>query len=98
MDVLTWYLRCFVGILIQGGEVQKDAKLGFSSQQHGGLVVLVMSVDNWYMIYVFLLFINECATIVFSHIQDLEGTCVRANLALLLTLHALCPFGLFMGN
>ena len=53
MDVLTWYLRCFVGILIQGGEVQKDAKLGFSSQQHGGLVVLVMSVDNWYMIYVF---------------------------------------------
>ena len=31
MDVLTCYLQCFVGILIQGGEVQKDAKLRFSS-------------------------------------------------------------------
>ena len=31
IDVLTCYLQCFVGILIQGGEVQKDAKLCFSS-------------------------------------------------------------------
>ena len=31
MDVLTCDLQCFVGILIQGGEVQKDAKLCFSS-------------------------------------------------------------------
>ena len=33
MDVLTWYLQGFVGILFQGGEVQNDAKLCFSSTE-----------------------------------------------------------------
>ena len=31
IDVLTCYLQCFVGILSQGGEVQKNARLCFSS-------------------------------------------------------------------
>ena len=36
-DVLTWYLQCIVGILIQGAEAQKDATLVFHQQQCGGL-------------------------------------------------------------
>ena len=33
MDVLIWYLQGLVGIVIQGGEVQNDAKLCFSSTE-----------------------------------------------------------------
>jgi len=35
-----------VRIIIQGPEVQKDAKLVFHPEQRGGLVLLVMSVDE----------------------------------------------------
>ena len=51
IEHLTWYLQCFVCIIIQGREVQKDAKLVFHPEQRGGLVLLVMSVDE--LVYVF---------------------------------------------
>ena len=51
IEHLTWYLQCFVCIIIQGPEVQKDAKLVFHPEQRGGLVLLVMSVDE--LVYVF---------------------------------------------
>ena len=86
IEHLTWYLQCFVCIIIQGPEMQKDAKLVFHPEQRGGLVLLVMSVDE--LVYVFpQAGINDCAISVFqamwhnffSHIQDLSRTCVPAH-------------------
>ena len=51
IEHLTCYLQCSVCIIIQGPEVQKDAKLVFHPEQRGGLVLLVMSVDV--LVYVF---------------------------------------------
>ena len=44
MDLV--FKQCFVAILIQGAEVQKDPTRGFHPQKRGGLVGLVMSVDE----------------------------------------------------
>ena len=70
--------------------MQKDAKLVFHPEQRGGLVLLVMSVDEpvyvWYMyshkrglMTLPFLFFKQCGTIFFSHIQDLSRTCVPAH-------------------
>ena len=81
---LTWYLQCFVRIIIQGPEVQKDTKLVFHPEQRGGLVLLVMSVDV--LVYLFpQVGINDFVVSVFqamrhdffSHIQDLSRTCCQ---------------------
>ena len=46
IEDVTWFLQCFVCIIIQDAEVQKDAKLVFHPEQPGGLVLHVMSVDE----------------------------------------------------
>ena len=51
IEHLTWYLQCFVCIIIPGPELQKYAKLAFHPEQLGFLVFLVMSVDE--LVYVF---------------------------------------------
>ena len=84
IEHLTWYLQCFVCIIIQGPEMQKDAKLVFHPEQRGGLVLLVMSVDV--LVYLFpQVGINDFVVSVFqamrhdffSHIQDLSRTCCQ---------------------
>ena len=67
--------------------MQKDAKLVFHPEQRGGLVLLVMSVDE--LVYVFpqagindfviSVFSSNAARFFFSHIQDLSRTCVPAH-------------------
>ena len=51
IEHLTWYLQCFVCIIIPGPELQKYAQLVFHPEQLGFLVFLVMSVDE--LVYVF---------------------------------------------
>ena len=46
IEHLTWYLQCFVCIIIPGPELQKYAKLVFHPEQLGFLVFMVMSVDE----------------------------------------------------
>ena len=93
IEHLTWYLQCFACIIIPGPELQKYAKLVIHSEQRGGLVFLVLSVDE--LVYVFpQAGINDFVISVFqgmwheffSHIQDLSRNCVPAHLALPLTL------------
>ena len=67
MDFLTCYLQCFVGILVQGGEVQKDAKLCFSStaasrssrscyvDRRTGICIPTISHRRGYMIHIIFL-------------------------------------------
>ena len=51
IENLTWYLQCFVCIIIPGPALQKYAKPVFHPEQLGFLVFLVMSVDE--LVYVF---------------------------------------------
>ena len=103
-DVLSWYSQCFVGSLLQGVQVQNDAKSCFSSKSaarpirscYVGRLVYVFpetGVDE----FVISVFQGMWQDFFQPHPRSIEDLCA-CQFGFAFDFACLCPFWFFMDN